>query len=136
MWPNPQETAELVTFNEVILNGKLDCLCNDKCEGTVQAQPDIYHWSLMIPAKKVYWHDKAHYGIKICRYKFSYDTLRKISRTFSSAVSDNMHMMCQFDTLIFCSLFLLLWVLVLLVFDFLRKKIGNCFPSRHLHVQS
>ena len=23
MWPNPQETAELVTFTEEILNGKL-----------------------------------------------------------------------------------------------------------------
>ena len=26
MWPNPQETADLVTFTEVILNGKLQFL--------------------------------------------------------------------------------------------------------------
>ena len=26
MWPNPQKTADLVTFNEEILNGKLDLL--------------------------------------------------------------------------------------------------------------
>ena len=32
MWPNPQETADLVTFTEEILNGKLHFLCsvNDK----------------------------------------------------------------------------------------------------------
>ena len=32
MWPNPQETAYLVTFTEEILNGKLHFLCsvNDK----------------------------------------------------------------------------------------------------------
>ena len=24
MWPNPHETAELVTFNEEIVNGKLE----------------------------------------------------------------------------------------------------------------
>ena len=27
MWPNPQETADLVTFTEEILNGKLHFLC-------------------------------------------------------------------------------------------------------------
>ena len=29
MWPNPQETADLVTFTEGILNGKLHFLCSD-----------------------------------------------------------------------------------------------------------
>ena len=29
MWPNPQETAALVTFIEEILNGKLHVLCTD-----------------------------------------------------------------------------------------------------------
>ena len=28
MWPNPQETADLVTFTEVIVNGKLHFLCS------------------------------------------------------------------------------------------------------------
>ena len=28
MWPNPQETADLVTFTEKIFNGKLDFLCS------------------------------------------------------------------------------------------------------------
>ena len=28
MWPNLQETADLVTFTEEILNGKLDFLCS------------------------------------------------------------------------------------------------------------
>ena len=29
MWPNPQETVDLVTFTEEILNGKLYCFYND-----------------------------------------------------------------------------------------------------------
>ena len=28
MWPNPQETANLVTFTEEILNGKFHFLCS------------------------------------------------------------------------------------------------------------
>ena len=28
MWPNPQESADLVTFSEEVLNGKLHFLCN------------------------------------------------------------------------------------------------------------
>ena len=29
MWPNPQETADLVTFTKEILNGKIHFLCNE-----------------------------------------------------------------------------------------------------------
>ena len=29
MWPNPQETADLVTYTEEILNGKLHFLCSE-----------------------------------------------------------------------------------------------------------
>ena len=32
MWPNPQETADLVTFTEEIPNGKLHFLCSVKFE--------------------------------------------------------------------------------------------------------
>ena len=32
MWPNPQETAALVTFTEKVLNGKLHFLCGAKLE--------------------------------------------------------------------------------------------------------
>ena len=31
MWPNPQETAGLVTFTEEILNRKLHFLCSGVC---------------------------------------------------------------------------------------------------------
>ena len=30
MWPNPQETVDLVTFTEEIFNGKLHFLCSVK----------------------------------------------------------------------------------------------------------
>ena len=32
MWPNPQETLDLVTFTEEIPNGKLHFLCSDPAE--------------------------------------------------------------------------------------------------------
>ena len=31
MWPNPQQTADLVTFTEAVLNGKLNFLCSVGC---------------------------------------------------------------------------------------------------------
>ena len=34
MWPNPQETADLVTFTEEILHGKLHFLCSVNVMGT------------------------------------------------------------------------------------------------------
>ena len=37
MWPNPQETADLVTLTAEILNGKLHFLCS------VRFVPDRYH---------------------------------------------------------------------------------------------
>ena len=30
MWPNPEETADLVTFTEEILNGKLRFFCSEE----------------------------------------------------------------------------------------------------------
>ena len=36
MWPNPQETVDLVTFTKEILNGKPHFLCSEKivkCQG-------------------------------------------------------------------------------------------------------
>ena len=32
MWPNPQKTADFVTFTEKILNGKLNFLWSDRME--------------------------------------------------------------------------------------------------------
>ena len=34
-WPNPLETADLVTFTEEILNGKLHFLCSVRRNGNV-----------------------------------------------------------------------------------------------------
>ena len=40
MWPNPQFPADLVTFTEEILNGKLHFLCSKKT-------PLVFQWSWM-----------------------------------------------------------------------------------------
>ena len=45
MWPYPQETADLVTFTEEILNGKLYFLCSDNIEESytkVFCKTDVY----------------------------------------------------------------------------------------------
>ena len=34
MWPDPQETSDLVTFTEEILNGKLHFLCSEDSPNT------------------------------------------------------------------------------------------------------
>ena len=38
MWPNPQETTDLVTFTEEILNEKLHFLCNVSCETSTSTE--------------------------------------------------------------------------------------------------
>ena len=37
MWPNPQFPADLVTFTEEILNGKLHFLCSENSKGLQDA---------------------------------------------------------------------------------------------------
>ena len=39
MWPNPQETADFVTFTEEILNGKLHFLCSESYTNS-EIQPE------------------------------------------------------------------------------------------------
>ena len=51
MWPNPQETADLVTFTEEILNGKLHFLCSDNINSSihilhVRLYPRFFNFSI------------------------------------------------------------------------------------------
>ena len=39
MWPNPQEAADLVTFTEEILNGKLLFLCSENIINFITRAP-------------------------------------------------------------------------------------------------
>ena len=49
MWPNPQETADLVTFTEEILNGKLHFLySDDTCEQLLRGQGVTWHYYLKV----------------------------------------------------------------------------------------
>ena len=43
MWPNPQEIADLVTFTEEILNGKLHFLCS-ACFFLSAEIPESFAW--------------------------------------------------------------------------------------------
>ena len=47
MWPNPQETADLVTFTEEVLNGKLHFFHSDhKLAVFIKSK---YDWNLFLP---------------------------------------------------------------------------------------
>ena len=51
MWPNPKETADLVTFTEEILNGKLHFLC---CEiGLKRLTKNVYDKDMSVANKPV-----------------------------------------------------------------------------------
>ena len=47
MWPNPQDTTNLVTFTEKILNGKLHFFCSVKVFRTFGAHITWEEWKLL-----------------------------------------------------------------------------------------
>ena len=57
MWPNPQFPADLVTFTEEILNGKLhffvQCLSDDICQLIKEAISKGIDFERQIPAKSL-----------------------------------------------------------------------------------
>ena len=57
MWPNPQKTADLVTFTEEILNGKLTFLCSGHVWFLKSVSSKISligdHWHEIILLKKL-----------------------------------------------------------------------------------
>ena len=57
MWPNPQETADLVTFTEVILNGKLHFLWNVSIlvGQNVVRLPAFLHFQMESWHQTVFW---------------------------------------------------------------------------------
>ena len=66
MWPNPQEPADLVTFIEEILNGKLHFLCSVWCvlenrfmsAESLAASLDIFPNILQLKCVTPYYIDK------------------------------------------------------------------------------
>ena len=62
MWPNPQEIANLVTFSEEILNGKLHFLCSVIC---------MYVFISVYMGHMEIWASGIGIGIKIQRLSFT-----------------------------------------------------------------
>ena len=46
MWPDPQKTADLVTFTKEILNGKLHFLCSTK--GVIKEKTIILEYVILV----------------------------------------------------------------------------------------
>ena len=72
MWPNPQETADLVTFTEEILNRKLQffgqctyyqTLCQEDFQMTRQSDGEYFGMSGVKLCK-----GKIHWSIKVCHF--------------------------------------------------------------------
>ena len=56
MWPNQQDTADLVTFTEEILNGKLHFLCTDIVNQSIDLQSDLKELILIfLNLEKSFW---------------------------------------------------------------------------------
>ena len=51
MWPNPQFSADLVTFTEEILNEKLYFLCSDCQFGGGVCSEWLHKWFFILPLK-------------------------------------------------------------------------------------
>ena len=54
MWANLQETADLATFTEEILNGKLHFLCSVSCWNYGHSQVEIKYQEKQSDHKKYY----------------------------------------------------------------------------------
>ena len=66
MWPNPQFSADLVTFTEEILNGKLHFLCSDS-ELVVQSKQFCEYSgtpNLSLKVKQDFTYNIYHMGVK------------------------------------------------------------------------
>ena len=61
MWPNPQEAADLVTFTEEILDGKLHLLCSDTFYGSVLEKKKAFNGNIGDPFLKRKTHAPARY---------------------------------------------------------------------------
>ena len=72
MWPNPQETVDLVTFTEEILNGKLHFLCS----ANLKSLPSQSWYSKLGILKKISKNEILHYLFKLMLAKKSPNTLR------------------------------------------------------------
>ena len=72
MWPNPQETANLVTFTEEILNGKLQYLCS--ASWYIHLSLNIIStYLVLVHLFKDHWglvHELLDCSLKIERYLF------------------------------------------------------------------
>ena len=55
MWPNPQESADLVAFTEEMLNGKLPFLCSVKVLNTVLLQQLLKNNDVKLENKSTSW---------------------------------------------------------------------------------
>ena len=79
MWPNLQETADLVTFTEEILTGKSHFLCSVKTNVLQD-----FHICFSLPWKILYiWLIKNIYPAYENPFKFSYQHERPITKFYN-----------------------------------------------------
>ena len=73
MWSNPQETADLVTFTEEILNGNFYFLCCVRCKWTLKM-------SYLLMTEKSF-ESFLIYQVLRCHLKILKDTLKRDNQT-------------------------------------------------------
>ena len=73
MWPNPEETADLVTFTEEIVNGKLHFLCSVLKKNAEKHRLQYYLFgkhTLNMPIFASHWNYAVIYRKKINKNNF------------------------------------------------------------------
>ena len=84
MWPNPQETADLATFTEEILNGKLHFLCS----ASLILETAVFRW---------YW--KLHcISYLLARFTFWISQFLKLQFQSQQLCSEHCSGLFQFNT--------------------------------------
>ena len=83
MWPNPQFSADLVTFTEEILNGKYDFLCSGKCQlWNLFHSGDTFQYIFCMLVKKNLWILPLRYVVLCLSLVLSVHLLLMFSQRF------------------------------------------------------
>ena len=83
MWPNPQETADLVTLTEEILNGKLSRTSSRAASAITGYKKKVLWFFVLTPLPNAL---KCYKNLKFCKIHSSVNNLSSTSKTLAIAV--------------------------------------------------
>ena len=86
MWPNPQFPADMVTFTEEIINGKLHFLCSEFFLFFLTAFLDeLLFWTFFLKKGQVYWFKFINVQPSSKAFAFKYSVKKLFFQAFFQA---------------------------------------------------